>query len=268
VLPTVDVAVVTATSAPETAQEKATATVENTPEVQAPAATATTAPENTATPTATAQPAGPTPTLDPSDPRTRLGSPKSTDPMDNASAWIWPTGTDQFTSATFSNGWQILTSLDEKDGWRIANPAGREFTNTYIEASFKTNTCSGSDHYGIILRVPVLREPDQGYLFGVTCDGRYSLRRWNSKVQPKGEMKRLVEWTASPAINAGSNQTNRLGIYAVGKRLILYANGKLLTEVQDSTFASGYFGLFVGYDVTEDLIIQVDEMSYWENPQP
>ncbi len=270
VLPTVEVGVVTATSSPESnsASAQATATTANTPEAQSPAATETSVPENTAAPTATTQPQGPTPTLDPGDPRARLGAPKSTDPMDNASAWVWPTGSDQFTSATFTNGMQAITSTDEKDGWRIANPVGREFTNTYIEATFKTNTCSGSDHYGIILRVPVVREPDQGYLFGVTCDGRYSLRRWNAEILPKGEMKRLVEWTASPVINAGSNQTNRLGIFAVGKRLILYVNGKLLSEVQDSTFSAGYFGVFAGYDVTENLVIQLDEMSYWENPQP
>ena len=45
-----------------------------------------------------------------------------------------------------------------------------------------------------------------------------------ANILPKGEMKKLVEWTASSAINTGSNQTNRLGIFAVGKRLILYVN--------------------------------------------
>ena len=135
-----------------------------------------------------------------------------------------------------------------------------------LKATFITTTCSGSDHYGIILRVPVVNAPDQGYLFGVTCDGRYSLRRWNGEIQPKGEMKRLVDLTASSAIKTGSNQTNRLGIYAVGSRLILYVNGTLLTEVNESTYPSGFFGVFVGADVTTNLTVHVDEMSYWLNP--
>ena len=81
-------------------------------------------------------------------------------------------------------------------------------------------------------------------------------------------MKKLVEWTASSAINSGSNQTNRLGIFAVGKRLILYVNGKLLTEAQDGNYPTGFFGAFVGQVATKNFSVQLDEMSYWENPQP
>jgi hypothetical protein len=263
-LPTVEIggAIVTATLEPS-------ATTAPTQEAQPAAATAT-ATATTAPPasTATTQPSGPTATLPAGDPRARLGAPKSTDSMDNASNWVWPTGADQFSSASFVNGTQVLTSLDPKDGWRLSSPLGHEFTNTYLEATFKTGSCAGMDHYGIILRVPVLREPDQGYLFGVSCDGHYSLRRWNGEILPKGEMKKLVEWTASTAINAGQNQTNRLGIFAVGKRLILYVNGKLLTEVQDGNYPSGYFGVFLGQSSTKNFSVQLDEMSYWENPQP
>lgn len=236
-------------------------------------ATATQAPaEATATvaapaPTATS-PSGPTFTPAPGDPRSRLGAPSSTDSMDDADTWTWPTGKDKYTSASFGDGRQSVTALTGTDGWRLANPTGVEFGNLYLEGTFRTTTCASTDHYGLIFRVPVLDEADQGYLFGVTCDGRYSLRRWNGKVGVKGEMKWLVNWTANSAIDTGSNKTNRLGAMMVGSRLLLYANGKLLTEVQDATFSSGYFGVFVGSDVTDQLTVQVDEMSYWKNPAP
>ncbi len=255
----------------------ATATSEATPESQSPTATETAAPvvadtEEAAAVTVEAESGAETQsaTSTPSagDPRSRLGDPDSTDPMDNPDYWIWPTGWDKFSAARFRNGTQRLKSLDPKDGWRMANPEGRDFTNIYLEATFKTGSCSGMDHYGIILRVPVVQDPDQGYLFGVSCDGHYSLRRWNANIGPKGEMKKLVEWTASSAINSGSNKTNRLGIFAVGKRLILYVNGQLLTEVSDSRYPAGYFGAFVGQVATEDFAVELDEMSYWENPQP
>ncbi len=264
-LPTVELggAVVTATSEPVL-----TTAPTDAPEQGGAADTATPEPTATLAATATSQPQGPTPTLDPGDPRSRLGAPDSTDMMDDADSWIWPTGRDQFSSGTFTNGTQVITSLDPKDGWRMANPTGTEFTNTYLEATFKTGTCAGMDHYGIILRVPVVSEPDQGYLFGVSCDGRYSLRRWNGEILPKGEMKKLVDWTTSSAINSGVNQTNRLGIFVVGNRLILYVNGKLLSEVHDSSYPSGYFGAFVGQSSTENFSVQLDEMSYWVNPQP
>jgi hypothetical protein len=212
--------------------------------------------------------AGPTVTPAPGDPRARLGAPSSTDPMDNASTWIWPTGTDKFTTGSFSGGYQLITALTGTDGWRMANPTGKTFTNLYLEATIRTGACSGSDHYGLIFRVPEVSEPDQGYLFGITCDGRYSLRRWNSEVGQKGEMKWLVNWTNSSAIVSGANQVNRIGAMMVGSRLLLYANGALLTEVQDTQYPSGNFGVFVGSDATENLTIYVDEMSYWLNPQP
>lgn len=231
---------------------------------QPPAApTATNAPAATAT-----QPPAPAFTPPPDDPRTRLGNPTSTDPMDNATAWVWPTGSDKYTEGEFGGGFQTVTALTGTDGWRLANPAGRDFANLYLEATIRTSTCSGSDHYGLMVRVPVLKDAKQGYLFSVTCDGKYSLRRWDGTVGTKGEMKWLVNWTASSAIAAGSNQTNRQGIFTVGNRLILYANGKLLTEVKDATFPSGYFGVMIGEDNTREMIIQVDSMSYWENPKP
>lgn len=261
----------------ETATEAVPAT--NTPEAaatEAPTVEATaTVPQITITPLATAnpqatatQPPSPAFTAPANDPRTRLGAPTSTDPMDNASTWIWPTGSDKFSKATFSGGAQVVTALDELDGWRMANPTGTDFTNLYLEATFNSGTCSGSDHYGIITRVPVISEPDQGYLFTVTCDGRYSLRRWNAKADADGEMRWLVNWTQTSALATGSNQTNRLGMFTSGSRLILYVNGVLLTEVQDTTYSRGYFGVIVGMDNTKDYTIRVEEMSYWVNPQP
>lgn len=269
-LPTVAVS----TATPENSGEGALplATVTTAPETaatQPPAATATTAPTATTGPTATiTATSGPTATLVPGDPRTRLGAATSTDNQDNANNWVWPTGSDKYTLATFGSGVQSITALTGTDGWRLANPAGREFANLYLEATIRLGACSGSDHYGLIARVPVLEEPDQGYLLTFTCDGKYSLRRWNAEVGTKGEMKWLVNWTASSAIQTGSNKVNRIGLWTYGSRLILYANGQLLTEVKDTTYPSGYFGVVVGADNTDKLTIQVDEMSYWENVQP
>lgn len=251
----------TATSLAEVA---ATATTAATADV---AATATVLSTPAAGLTATALPA-PTFTAPANDPRSRLGSPTSTDAMDNAQKWVWPTGNDKYTTGNFSGGSMLLTAINDVDGWRLSNPRGSAFGNLYLEGTFRPDTCQGSDHYGLIARVPVIRDANQGYLFGVTCDGYYSLRRWDGKVDADGQMDWLVRWTASPAIATGSNQTNRLGLMTVGSRLILYVNGTLLTEVNDSTFTEGYFGVFVGSDLTPNFTVRVDEMAYWENPQP
>jgi hypothetical protein len=236
-------------------------------------------PQPTATPTAAVSPTstatsgptpttGPSPTASPADPRTKLGKPSATDPMDNASTWIWPTGGNDFTKIDFGDGAMTLTSLKKTMGWRLANPKGTDFSNLYLEMTVKTGTCAGADQYGLIARVPVLKDADRGYLFGVTCDGKYSLRKWDGTAGTKGVLTRLKDWTASSAISKGSNQTNRLGLMMSGSRLILYVNGTLLGEVQDSSFASGYFGVYIGSNQTDNLAVKIDEMSYWENPTP
>jgi hypothetical protein len=256
----------TATLAPTDAPTAAP-TATSQPAGDSAAPTATVLPQPTTAPTATLPPV-PTFTAPASDPRSRLGSPTSTDPMDNDLAWVWPTGNDEFTSVGFSNGGMTLTALQEVDGWRLANPRGSEYGNLYLEGTFRTGTCKGTDHYGLIMRVPVLKDADKGYLFGVTCDGYYSLRRWDGTIGKDGKMEWLVRWTPSPAVATGSEKTNRLGMMTVGNRLILYVNGTLLTEVKDSTFTTGYFGVFVGADQTNNLTVRVEEMSFWDNPQP
>lgn len=269
-LPTLPVMTATATQLAATSTTvQATATGTTAPAATAAPTTApTAAPTLAATAAPTQQPAGPTVTPAPGDPRSRLGTPTSTDPMDNATAWVWPTGVDKYSETSFGGGYQTITALTNTDGWRMANPTGQPFGNIYLEATFRTTTCSGSDHYGLITRVPVVTNPTQGYLFVFTCDGKFTVRRWDGEVSPKGVMTRLVDWKASTAIVTGSNQVNRMGVMIVGSRLMLYANGKLLADVQDSLFPSGNFGVLVGSQNKTDFQIQVDSMSYWLNPQP
>ncbi|MHB0922682.1 MAG: hypothetical protein ACYC3H_01795 [Bellilinea sp.] len=252
VLPTATIGIpATSTSAP-TATEAATATpsLEPTP---SPEPSATSAPSQQ--PTVVYTPPA-------SDPTTKLGAADWSDSMDNGN--YWPTGADQFTDVAFANGSMGLTGLTTTDGWRMTYP---ELDNFYIETVFQVNDCSGADRYGIIARVPVLTSPDRGYMFGFTCDGKYSLRRWNASIGAKGEMVNLIDWKTSAAINTGSTQTNRMGLMAVGDRLILYANGQNIGEVKDNTFSKGYFGIFVGARETEDFSIRVDQIRVWENPE-
>ncbi len=237
-------------------------------DVLAPVATATsqTVVEATATASATATQAvtaAPTNTVTPlpNDPAARLGSASWVDDMDDGDNW--PVGPDKFTAVEFKDGAMRLNGLSTTDGWRLTWPKLEDF---YIEMTFQVPDCKASDRYGMIVRVPESNTPDRGYLFGFTCDGQYSLRRWNANIGSKGEMANLVRWTSSPAVKAGANQTNKMGILAVGDRLVLYANGQLLGEVKDSIFSEGYFGVFVGARETEDFTIRVDQVRYWENP--
>ena len=240
----------------------------------APTATATQAPPQATptenlTPVATFTPQGgatQAPTALPSgdDPRVKLGSPTWTDTMDGSNNW--PTGDNEYTKIDFSGGSLLFTPLKTTAGWRLTWP---KIGDTYIEMSVRSGTCQSNDSYGIIFRVPELNDVDQGYLLGVSCEGKYSLRLWNGREGANGKMTTLIPWTASDKIVAGADQLNRVGAMMINDRLLVYINGKLITEVKDATFKEGYFGIFAAQGKAEkEFTIRVEEMSYWSNPQP
>ena len=114
--------------------------------------------------------------------------------------------------------------------------------SAYLELTICTETCQGSDEYGLIFRVPDIHDAGEGYLFGFTCDGRYFLRTWDGE-----NMDSLVGATAASAIQAGSDKTNRIGVWAEDDEFSLYANGTFLVKIQDATFPDeGGFGFFIG----------------------
>jgi len=211
--------------------------------------TATSAPTNTSTPT-------PTATLSDTDPALTLGEPDWVDTMDDGDNW--PTGYNEYTSIDFDDGYLKLTAEIAIDGWRLSWPYLDDF---YIEVKLQSPNCEGSDHFGLMFRVPVIHDANKGYLFGITCDGKYSLRLWNDP-----NMTFPINWTASDAINIGKNTQNTIGVMARDDTLTFYINGQKVNEVKDDTFLEGGFGIFVGGSNNSDLSVWVDQIRYWENP--
>jgi hypothetical protein len=248
-----------ATTAPTEAEE-ATETPNPPSETEAVETEAPTA-EVTSNATAT-KTSLPTATFPPGDPRAKLGAPAWVDKMDNAT--YWPTGATEFTDIYFQNGHMALVGLTPQYGWRLASTAS--LTNFYLEMSASTQTCAGADSYGLMFRVPDASAADQGYFFGITCDGKYTLRRWNGKIEGLGKMTYLITDKASSIINVGSNQANRLGVKVVANHITLYINGKYVSDQLDNIYKAGNFGVFVKATNTQNLTILVDEMSYWLNP--
>ena len=239
---------------------------EETEEVEEPEETPTAdeTPEETEVPEEEPEPE-PEPTIESDDPAIYLGDVDWIDEMETAEYWSTESG--ELTSAAFENGTLKLTALSETNGWRIASTP--MLGNAYIEAEVKMGACRETDGYGFIFRVPKNSDYNKGYLFGITCDGRYSLRKWDGLAGETGLMLWLKYYTISEWINEGANQSNRIGVMALDNRFILYVNGEKVDEVidDDNAYAEGFFGLYVNRDKTENLAIVVDKVSYWTDPQ-
>ena len=213
--------------------------------------------EPTATPELTFTPTqAPTATLADTDPVLTLGSPDWVDHMDDGDNW--PTGFNEYTSIEFKNGYLKLSADTDLDGWRLSWPYLEDF---YLEATMLFATCEGSDHTGLMFRVPEDSNANAGYLFGITCDGRYSLRLWDGK-----NMSYPVNWTESDAIKKGEDQTNILGVMAVDSNLALFINGVKVKEISNDAFNEGQFGIFVGGTNSDLPEVWVDQIRYWEIP--
>jgi hypothetical protein len=198
----------------------------------------------------------PSPTTASTDPTLSLGDPTFQDKFVDAKNWGF--SADNHTEMVIKDGKLVMKAFnpDQFDGWAITWP---KTTNFYVELTAAPQTCSGLDHYGLMLRTKI--DGSVGYLFGFSCDGRYSFRKWDGVKYTK-----YIDWTKNSAIQKGSMVTNRLGVKAEGDHFILYANGIKINDLHDSTYNLGYFGVFLGAAQTTNFTVEVSEIDYWELP--
>lgn len=222
--------------------------------------TATLTPTITETPTQTITP---TSTTDTSDPRNSLGSPSWKNTLDNGSAFGLGAGgyEDDYTRIGIGSGVMTLTSLTATGarGWRLTSQQPRNF---YLEATFRTVSCSGADAYGLVFRAKDYSS-GVGYYTNLTCGGNFGFSRWDTSAT----VSFLVSNTYSNFIQAGPGQTNRLGIMATDSHFRIYANGKLLQELDDSSFPNaGFIGVYTAGLTTAGATVELDEISLWNLP--
>ena len=184
-----------------------------------------------------------------------LGDPTWTDTFSDASNWyLLDTANSHFS---VENNQLVMTADLPGQGEEWGLSTHPDISDFYMEVSFTTgDECTSLDRYGVLARAP---DPNQGYVYGFSCDGRFRLYKWDGETY-----QGLQNWTNSAKILTGPEQTNKLGISLSGDTIKLYANDYLLVELSDSTYDAGRFGLFIGSTNTENLKIYVNDISYWE----
>jgi hypothetical protein len=126
----------------------------------------------------------------------------------------------------------------------------------------ETETCSGKQAYGFILRGPqTIGASARGYVYTFSCDGSYRLDRLE-RTSPY-TMVELIGWTDNDYIKPGSNETNVIGVRMIGDVITLYANGFEIDEIEDGNFPGGRFGLFVNAGDPGNFTYNIEDLSYW-----
>lgn len=114
-----------------------------------------------------------------------------------------------------------------------------------------------------------------GYYFLIQPDGTWSFLKRNL-----GEFETLAENVATEVLN---DERITLGIWTLNSRFILYANGEVLGEIVDDTFAEGFWGLHIRGEAdsaqvaVDDLLLTVpstplpdfpETIETWSSNQP
>ncbi|MCC7130170.1 MAG: hypothetical protein IT297_07210 [Anaerolineae bacterium] len=169
-------------------------------------------------------------------------------------------GTDSGMNYNIADGKLVITALKPTgDQWRVAQASFLD--NFYLQTIFMPGSiCNGKDGYGMLVRAP--SKPDgninSGYVFSFSCDGKYRVYRMDN-----GNFNNIQNWTTNPAIHPGANQTNVMGISAVGAEFQFYANNTLLYSFTDGTYSGGLYGLAIRAESAANFSVAVDEIAGW-----
>lgn len=225
-------------------------------------------PEETEEPTAPTNTTTPRPTIDAAqiNPDKEFTGAKFVDEFDDATLWYDSSGIlpdSEYLKLEMTEGDMYVTGkLRLWDTWWIT---GFTLSDFYIEMEVNSGDCSGSDTYGMILRASQHGQPTRGYLIGFTCDGKVYAKRLES-VSPYVATS-ILNPTETDLIYAGPNQTNILGVAFDGNTISIYPNRYYFSTLQDSTFSSGRYGVYVQAGDKGNYTFTIDEIRTWKIDQ-
>ncbi|HWQ19711.1 MAG TPA: hypothetical protein VN455_08030 [Methanotrichaceae archaeon] len=166
----------------------------------------------------------------------------------------WTYTSDEYFKKSFKNGIYHLTIVPP-DYWNwVSGPSRLNFTDFILEVEATKEAGPDDNVFGLLVR-----KVDVGnyYAFLLSSDGYYQIAK-----RENNSWSYASEWTKSDAIKTG-NSTNLIKITGEGDRLALYANDVKLTDYNDSSFAYGGLGLYVGTQSEGNVTIGFDNLKVW-----
>lgn len=145
----------------------------------------------------------------------------------------WDTAVSDLGSAAISRN--RLTLAAQPGVYLVSMNHQASFRDFYAEITARPSLCRGEDSYGIIIR----STGDSFYRFTLTCNSMISAERIKSGVRLLMQ-ERIPSGDAPP----GAPGEVRIGMWAVGKEMRLFLNGRFQFSITDPSSPSGAFGVF------------------------
>jgi hypothetical protein len=168
----------------------------------------------------------------------------------------WPSSSDADKYADYSGDGRYLIQViaAQHDVW--VHP-GEDFADVRIEVDATKSFGPDNNDFGIICR---FQDSDNFYYLIVSSDGYQVIGKYQDGDSQYLSAEKMQPTTAMDAGNA----TNHIRADCNGSTLTLYANGRQLASVTDSSFSSGDIGLIVGTFDEPDVGILFDDLIVYE----
>lgn len=166
----------------------------------------------------------------------------------------WTYASDESFKKSFKNGVYHLTIVPA-DYWNwVSGPSRLNFTDFILEVEATKEAGPDDNVFGLIVRMV---DADNYYTFLLSSDGYYQIAK-----KENNSWTYVSEWVKSSDIKTG-NSTNLIKITGMGDKLALYANDAKLADYNDSSFAYGGVGFYVGTQSEGNETIGFDNLKVW-----
>lgn len=181
-----------------------------------------------ATPTLITLPTkAPTPEMRPG-----LGAEIITDDFSRASRWDIASS-DEASAAIKNNR---LTLSVQSEVYMLSLRNDLMLTDYYAEITARPSLCRAEDSYGLLIRAST----SNYYRFALSCNGTARAERVSG-----GTRLILQQPLPSGDVPPGAPGQVRIGVWAVGREMRLFLNGRFQFTISDPSFPSGALGVFV-----------------------
>lgn len=197
--------------------------------------------------------ATPTPQVLPTNPptpemRPGLGNEILTDDFSDPS--LWDTAASSQASADIQNN--HLTLAVQSKVYILSLRQELVLDDYYAEITARPSLCRREDTYGLLVRASTASY----YRFALACNGTVRAERVNG-----GARLVLQQPLASGDVPPGAPGEVRIGVWAVGKEMRLFLNGRFQFNIIDPSFPSGTIGVFVRSAGNTAAVISFSDLS-------
>jgi len=147
---------------------------------------------------------------------------------------LWDIAASDEASAAVENN--RLTLAAQSGVYMPSFRHGDVLDDFYAEITARANLCRASDDYGILVRASSATY----YRFALSCNGTVRADRMSS-----GTKLNLQSPLASGDVPPGAPGEVRIGVWAVGREMRLFLNGRYQFTITEPSYPRGTIGVFV-----------------------